>query len=342
MAVTIKEVATAAGVSPGAVSKVLHGGGSSIRVGVERARRIREVAERLNYVPNAVARNLRSRRTRTVGVLFENLHDFADGPLYSVYLLDGLAKAVFPHHYRLTILPELDHDDVLGSLADGQIDGVIWCKLARDETTLKLINECPIPIVALNAGNPGLESKAVYIGSDNEGGMELAVDHLVGLGHSSIAFLCEAPEQFAPDSEARREGFAARMATHDLAPRPEQYLTWSWNLDEFSEWWADDPDISAIVCWSERCAGQLLERALEAGVTVPRELSVVGFDSTPYCDAVTPRLTSVRQPIREMAKLAGETLLSMLRGESVDSPIVVLPCEFDVRDSTAAPRVRTA
>ena len=145
MAVTIREVAKEAGVSAAAVSKVLHGRGSSIRVGQISAARIREVAHRLNYFPNAVARNLRSSRTKTVGVIFENLISFADGPLYSMYLLDGLAKAVFPKHYRLTILPELNHDDILGSLADGQIEGVIWCKLARDEINPATDPRLPYP-----------------------------------------------------------------------------------------------------------------------------------------------------------------------------------------------------
>jgi LacI family transcriptional regulator len=337
MAVTMKEVAQEAGVSLGAVSKVLYGGASSIRVGSESARRIREAAVRLNYIPNGVARSLRSRCTRTVGVIFENLHGFAEGPLYAMYLLDGLAKAVFPEHYRISILPELDRSDVIGSLADGRIDGAIWCKLARDEAISQLIEDCPIPIVALNAGNPAAESKAVYIGSDNQGGMALAVDHLVDLGHRRIAFMCEEGEQFTPDSEARREGFTARMSAHGLAGELGNHLIWSWELDEFGPWWDSRPPVTAVICWSERCAAKLLERAAQAGVVVPHQLSVVGFDSTPYCDVVSPKLTSVRQPIREMAELAGTTLLALLRGEHSPSPSFVLPCDFDVRDSTAPP-----
>lgn len=338
MAVTIRQVAKEAGLSVSAVSKVLHGGGSSIRVGTASAVRIRETAARLNYIPNAVARNLRSSRTHTVGVIFENLSGFADGPLYSMYLLDGLAKAFFPRHYRLSIFPELDHEDILGTLADGQIEGVVWCKLARDEATLRLIHDCPIPIVALNARSPEVDSEAVFIGCDNEGGIGQAVDHLVSLGHRHIAFLCESQERLTPDSEARQEGFRMRMANYGLDSGPEALLGWSWNLEEFGSWWNAGPDTTAIICWSERCAASLLERAQEKQVKVPEQLSVVGFDSTPFCDVLTPRLTSVRQPIREMARLAGETLLSVIRGEPQMSSSFVLPCGFDVRDSTSKPR----
>ncbi|HWD42080.1 MAG TPA: LacI family DNA-binding transcriptional regulator [Fimbriimonas sp.] len=339
MAVTIREVAKEAGVSAAAVSKVLHGRGSSIRVGVTSAQRIRDAALKLNYFPNAVARNLRSSRTGTIGVIFENLVSFADGPLYSMYLLDGLAKAVFPNHYRLTILPELDHDNILGSIADGQIEGVIWCKLARDEATLQLIHDCPIPIVALNARSPEEPSEAVFVGCENEGGIAQAIDHLVALGHQRIAFLSETVEGDTPDCEARREGFRARMAFHGLPTSRDDELQWTWYIPEFTDWWASHPAHTAIVCWSERCAAALLKKASDVGVDVPSELSVVGFDSTPYCEMVRPRLTSVRQPITEMAKLAGEILLAMLNGERPESSSFVLPCEFDVRDSTAAPRI---
>jgi len=338
MAVTIRQVAKEAGVSVGAVSKVLHGRGESIRVGQTSAERIRETAVRLNYIPNAVARNLRSSKTRAVGVIFENLTRFADGPLYSVYLLDGLARAVFPHHYRITILPELDHRDTIGSLADGQIEGVVWCKLARDAETLQLIHDCPIPIVALNARSPEIQSGAVFVGCDNEGGMFQAVDHLVSLGHRRIAFMNESAEDTTPDCEARREGFRARMAHHGLPCSAENELSWSWWLSEFGAWWQSGPPITGVICWSERCAAELLLRAAEGGVNVPDQLSVVGFDSTPYSDLLSPRLTSVSQPIIEMARIAGETLMSIVAGEKPEASSIVLPCGFDLRDSTAPPR----
>lgn len=334
MAVTIREVAKAAGVSTAAVSKVLHGRGSSIRVGPESSERIREAARTLNYHPNALARNLRASRTNTIGIVFENLVRFADGPLYAMYMLDGAAKSLFPRHYRITILPELDYGDVRGSLADGQLDGVIWCKLARDEDTMRLIQECPIPIVALNARPPDHHTDAVFVGCDNDGGTALAVDHLVGLGHRRIAFLCEGEEETTPDCEARYEAFCVHMAKHGLTG---ERLVWSWDLDEFSDWNRTRPH-TAIYCWSERAAGVLLDRAREAEVDVPRDLSVVGFDSTPYCETLRPRLTAVRQPITEMARTAGDCILSILGGVPLGQNSIVVPCEFDVRDSTAPPR----
>jgi LacI family transcriptional regulator len=214
----------------------------------------------------------------------------------------------------------------------------VWCKLARDPETLQLIHDCPIPIVALNARSPEIPSEAVFVGCDNEGGIFQAVDHLVGLGHRHIAFLNENTEHDTPDCEARREGFRTRMLYHGQPYGPENELGWSWFMPEFSDWWDTHPKTTAIIGWSERCAAQLLGCAKEKGVRVPQELSVVGFDSTPYSEIVSPRLTSVSQPIIEMARTAGETLMQMIAGDRPETSAIVLPCGFDLRDSTCAPR----
>lgn len=338
MATTIREVAQRAGVSTAAVSKVLHGRGASVRVSEEKAAVIREIAKEMRYRPNALARNLRSSRTHTVGLIFENLYGIANGPLYYMHLLDGVGQALFPKHYRVTILPELAHDNVLGSLGDGQLEGVIWCKMARDEQTLRLIHECPIPIVAMNTPPPKVRTEAVFVACDNEGGIELAVDHLWNLGHRRILFVNEAEEATTPDCIARLAGFQLAMAKRGFPASAEDVAIWDWNLEAFADWWKSKPVHTAIICWSERCGAQMLVQAAEHGVSVPGDLSVIGFDSTQYCETTTPRLTAVRQPISEMASHASHILLDMIAGLTPTQDSYTFPCTLDVRDSTAFPR----
>lgn len=335
MAVTIREVAQRAGVSTAAVSKVLHGRGDSVRVSAEKAETIRKIAKELQYRPNALARQLRSSRTHTVGLIFENFMGIASGPLYFTHLLDGVGQALFPKHYRVTLLPELDHDNTLGSLGDGQLEGVIWCKMARDEATIRLIHECPIPIVAMNTPPPAEPTEAVFVSCDNEGGIELAVEHLWNLGHRRILFVREYEEITTPDCIARLGGFNQAMTRRGVKVTEEDVATWDWDFDMFLDWWAANPPHTAIVCWSERSGAQILKRALEAGIDVPRKLSVVGFDSTNYCETTQPRLTAVRQPISEMAMHAGEVLLSLIAGQSPPQFSYAFPCTLDVRDSTS-------
>jgi LacI family transcriptional regulator, galactose operon repressor len=328
---TLRDVAEEAKVSTAAVSKVLHGGGESVRVGPDRAAHIRAVAERLNYRVNALARNLRTSRTRTIGVFFENLKGLNDGPLYTTNLLDGVASVLFTHGYRLTLLAEVDHHDVIGSLGDGQLEGVIWCKLARDEETLSLIRKMPIPIVAFNAAAPEQGTDAVYVNCDNEGGMELAVGHLWVLGHRRIAFLYEGEERDTPDCIARREGYERALRRVGGLPLVTE---WTWHLEGLTDHLVAS-GCTAVLCWTESVAGRLLEKLTEAEIAVPSKMSVIGFDSTQYCETTTPRLTAVRQPIREMAAFAAQTLLDLISGNTSDKFSKVFPCTLDVRGSTA-------
>jgi LacI family transcriptional regulator len=331
MSVTIREVALKAGVSTAAVSKVLHGGGKSVRVSEERAAHIRAIAESMQYRRNALARSLRTSRTHTVGVIFENLTRLSDGPLYTVHLLDGVSSVLFGRHFRITILPELAHNDIVGSLADGLLEGVIWCKLARTPEALKIIHECPIPIVAMNAPAPSEPSEAVFVACDNEGGIELAVEHLWELGHREILFLHEYEERTTPDCQARQDGFRQAMTRRGVEPT---VVEWGWTLQDFPEWLLANSNYTAIVCWTERLAGRLLQLCSEYGIDVPRKLSIVGFDSTQYCETTSPRLTAVRQPIFDMAAYAAESLLMMIEGQRPPQSSTIFPCSLDARGST--------
>lgn len=330
--VTLRDVADAANVSTAAVSRVLHGGGPGVRVSEERAAQIRAAAERLRYRPNALARNLRTSRTHTVGVLFENLRGIGDGPLYTTHLLDGVASVLFRHQYRVSLLAEIDHDNLIGSLADGQLEGVIWCKLARDEDTISVIRNTPIPIVAINAAARTDGTDTLYVNCDNEGGMELAVGHLWDLGHRRIGFLYEEPEVNTPDCVARREGYERAIRTRGSEAR---FVEWPWFLDGLAEHLVSNR-YTAVVCWTESMAGRLLLKLSQAGIEAPDRLSVVGFDSTQYCETTNPRLTAVRQPIREMAAFAAQSLLDLISGQTQDQMIsTIFPCTLDVRGSTA-------
>lgn len=340
MAVTLRDVAREAGVSPAAASKVLHGAGHTVRVSPEKAAAIRDVARRLNYRPNRLARSLRKASTQTVGLVFERFGSIAEGPLYYPYLLDGVASVLFANHYRLTILPEVDSDDVWGTLADGRLDGVIWCKYDSGRGRVPEGAQLPIPVVTLNAGSPLRVRGLVSIFCDNESGTRLALEHLAALGHRRVAFVMERGEEDTPDAVVRMEAFLRWSGDAGLSAGPEDVLVWDREASDFAGWWSGRPPHTALLGWNERMAAQVLRRAAESGVRVPGELSLVGYDSTAYCDAVTPRLTAVRQPIREMAQSAAQSVLDMIRGGEPPQAQTIWPCTLDVRESTASPARR--
>lgn len=337
-ACTIREVAEAAGVSVASVSKVLHGRGKNVRVSEARAAAIREAAERLRYSPNALARSLRTSKTHTVGLIWEGMQSIADGPLYYVHLLDGVANTVFRKHYRLTILPELPELQPVRALSDGRLDGVIWCKMPSDDRELlEELRHTPLKVVGLNSTAPSTPGAYPAISCDNEGGAALVVDHLAALGHERILFAFDEGWEDTPDALARLNGFRAAMARHGLAFGEEDIVTWKIESPAFADWWATNPPHTAIFGWHEGIAGKILDCARDLGVSVPEDLSVVGFDSTLYCESTKPRLTAVRQPIREMAEYAANLLLDLIEGQAPDSYSQFYPCTLDVRDSTSHP-----
>ena len=335
---TLKEVASASGVSLSSVWKVLHGKGDSIRVSETTAAHIREVAKRLQYRPNALARSLRTSRTDVVGLVYESFGDIATGPLYQVLLLDGISAELFENHFRLMILPDVSYDRVNQTLMDGRVDGVIWCKIPEEPRLHKALAEWSFPIVVINAPAYPDSPLPCFVTCDNEGGIDLAVEHLYGLGHQRILFGLEEPEKNTPDSQERLAGMWKAMQTRGLPFSEEDVLTFDAKGDNFAPWWQSKPPHTAIIAWDEGMAGKILRQAHDLGVRVPGELSVVGFDSTIYCEGTTPKLTAVCQPIKDMAREAARLLMRLICGENLPERSVRYPCTFDVRESTAPPR----
>lgn len=332
---TMKEVAQEAGVSIAAVSKVLHGKGPNIRVSEARAEVIREAAKKLRYQPNGLARSLRMSRTHTVGLIWENMADIGDGPLYYMYLLDGVASELFRKHYRLTILPEIPHSSTISSLSDGRLDGVIWCKMPdlpgiRDQLTHSSLN-----VVGLNT--QAAHSLCPMVTCDNEHGSGLVVDHLVDLGHRNIAFAQDWGSEDTPDAITRYDGYRKALQKHGI-PFSENLLFWcDKHKPEVADWLNRNPETTAVYAWYEGLAGKIMASAQEAGYQIPRDLSVVGFDSTLYCDTLSPKLTAIRQPIKEMAQVAARALMDLIEGQVPDKTSYIFPCTLDVRESSSHP-----
>lgn len=342
MAVTIRDVAVAAGVSPMAVSKVLHGKGANVRVGKDTADLIRKVAQDLHYQPNALARSFRMRRTNTIGLIFDNWTRVSDGSQYFAHLLDGITNAAFPKGYAVTICPHLNKGSLGESLNDGRFDGLIWAKFETDVQNLMALDRSRTPIVLLHASGPEITRRGVNsVCGENSQAMRLAVDHLVKLGHKRIGFVAPQSIENNDETTARLNGARAALEEHGLKFYDEDALNWDYDAGEFYSWWRSHPPQTALILRSEAQAGNIYERARELGVQIPQDLSVVGFDSTNYCDTLFPRLTAISQPIEDMARRATDLLLAIIEGRHQLPPADhVFLCGFDERESTARPRLK--
>ena len=340
MRVTMRDVAERAGVSAMAVSAVLNGTGRNVKVGAEKAEHIRRVAREMRYQPNNVARSLRNRRTGMIAVVFQHLDRLGEEHAYYPQLLNGVMSALFPAEYTLALCPKLIQEADARSISDGRFDGVLWCRPDFTEGSLEAIQNSNVPVVVMHAP-PGAVPGVPTFCADNDGAMRTVVRHLAAQGHTRIAFVIDPVTEHTVEGHARREAFVKAMREAGL-PEPDVRL-WDYDRTDVADYLRPDPPHTALVCFGDALAGSVLDTCDRFGIVVPRDLSVVGFDSSSFCETTKPRLTSVNQPVERMAKAATLHLLDLVRigdeGESTGPTVSsVYDCGLDVRDSTAPPR----
>jgi LacI family transcriptional regulator, galactose operon repressor len=319
---TIAEVAERAGVGVATVSRVLN---SSPAVSRTTRRRVLAVIEELGYAPNAAARALSTGRTCAVGVVAP----FITRPSV-VERLRGVSRRVAAADYQL-VLFDVERPRPLAELAGaGRLDGLVLISLAPSEDDRARLRAAGIPVVLVDADDPELPCVSI---DDVEGG-RLAAEHLLELGHRRIGFVGDAEEgPFGFTSSPRRREGAARACAEagvELLVRSGPH-----GRDRAralaAELLALPERPTAIFAASDAQALGVLEAADAAGLQVPQDLSVVGFDDVEM--ARYAGLTTVAQPLEESGLRGAELLLAALDGEP--GARRRLPLELVVRSSTA-------
>jgi DNA-binding LacI/PurR family transcriptional regulator len=338
MRATLRIVADAAGVSVMSACAVLTGGGRNVKVSAETARVIREKAKELNYEPNLLGRGLRTSKTDTIGVVLEHLTTFGEEPYYYQQLLDGIMLALFPHGYSLSLSPTLVQSGGRVRISNGRFDGILWCSPDLIETSIESAKSLRMPVVMVHAPVEvalGLPTFA----ADNDHAMERIVSHLAGLGHRRIGFVVKRHVSVSVEARARMSAFLKAAETMGVMA---EILFWEYDAKDLDRYASNSSPHSALVAFNDVHAGHILSRAMELGIRVPDDLSVVGFDSSSLCERTQPRLTSIHQPIERIARDATECLLRLIdadpksiSGVRYDSKLY--DCRLDIRDSTAAP-----
>ena len=328
---TIARVAEEAGVGVGTVSRVLNGSPS---VSEDTRRRVLEAIATLDYQPSPVARALSTGRTNAIGVV---------APFFTqpsvIERLRGVSQMLAGSGYQLILLDveraEQRRDVFRSFTVRGRFDGVLAISLAPTDPEARRLEGAGIPIVLLDRAHAALPAITI----DDVDGGRMAAEHLLALGHRRIAFLGdEEANLFGFDSSARRrEGFEAAMAAASAPIAPEWSLRRPHGRDhacEAAAWLlAQDPRPTAVFATSDVQAIGVLEAAQAAGVPVPEQLSVIGFDNVEA--AGYTGLTTVAQPLEEIGALGAELLLRTLSGEAVESRR--MPLAIVERGSTASP-----
>lgn len=337
MSVTIKEVAREAGVSVATVSRVFNGKGP---VQEETRQRILEVAARLRYVPHAGARGLTTNRTGALGVLLPDLY----GEFFSEVIRGIDLTARRGGYHVLVSSSHSDRSEVEAVLRAlwGRVDGLVVMSPEADAQALQANLPASLPVVLLNCHADGDDFGSINI--DNYGGALGMTRHLIQLGHRHIAFLGGAPGNL--DARERLRGF--RDAVRTYGGERVAAIEIAGDFGEESGHRAGgeilrlDPRPTAVFAANDSMAVGLLSALQEAGMRVPGDIAVAGFDDIPIARFLTPPLTTVRVGVAELGARALERLLAAMEGgETHERRHEVLATSLVIRGScgAAAPAV---
>ena len=335
-AVTIKDVAARGGVSKTAVSYILSGRETGVRISEETRKRVLAAAHELGYHPNALARGLARRQTDTLALVMQFPSVFSGWSGFTNELMRGATDAATALGFDLMLHTKgagnLEQD--VAALTDGRADGALLLR-DRDDPLANRLAERSFPFVQIFSHTAWLET--CFVDCDNVAGAKLAVDHLWSLGHRRIGHLSGSPHSAA--AADRLLGYNRALAAHGIVPRPEWECGMTYaggDFTPFIELMSCPDSPTAIFAWSDDVAIQAMRVLREQmGRRVPEDVSVIGFDGTEMCDHITPRLSSVRQPIYEMAARGVETLVSLIRQEPVPERHIVFMPTLELRDSSS-------
>jgi DNA-binding LacI/PurR family transcriptional regulator len=331
--VTLKSVAQHLGLTPGTVSAVLNNTKAARTIPENTRKRIIEAARQLNYQPNFLARSLRVKRTYSVGVIVEEIGDTYGGSIVSgiePYLRDN-------NFFFLTVAHR--HDPRLLQtysqlLASRGVEGLITIDTSIDE-------EPALPTVAV-AGHQKVENVTNII-LDHRRAAELGLRHLKELGHERIAFLRGQPK--SSDSASRWEAIQEVAREFDIKIRSELVLQLE-GMESTPELGypygkaliARKIPFTALFAYNDISAIGAMRAFQEAGLHVPEDISVVGFDDISIASFSIPPLTTVRQPLEKMGRIAAQTLLDRIEDRSEFVPEIAVEPELISRRSTGPPR----
>lgn len=325
---TMDDVAEAAGVSRALVSLVMR---NAPNVSDRRRKAVLDAADRLGYRPNAAARSLAERRSNTLGVVVNDLHNtfFAD-------LVDGVHEVAQANGFRLLLntawRTDIDERQAVEAFLEYRVDGILVLGPTADGDTLRDASK-NTPVVTIGSSFPGVDA---VVNDDLRGG-ELAAEHLVDLGHRDIVHLDGGN---GAGADHRREGFCGVMESMGLEVRvvPGEFTERS-GLEAAIDLVEAGMVPTAVFAANDLAAVGMIDALTVAGHPVPESVSVIGYDNTHLAQLRHIGLTTIHQPRVEMGRLAAEIVLERLESGRRQSVCHVVTPELVVRNTTAPPVV---
>jgi len=334
MAVTSRDIAAAVGVSQSTVSRALRG---DPRVTEETQRLVADAAKRMNYIPNAAARSLITQKTQTVGVVVADIAN----PFYP-QLVDNLHDELGLSGYRMVLLNERAEGrrrgDVGPLLQGREVDGLVFTSSTLDSEVAEWFTDRGVPVVLLHRDIDGAEVDRVV--TDNDLGGNLAAETLVRLGHTRIGVI--AGPANASTSRDREAGFVEALQRLGAPLDPSLVRRGEYAYASGHQWCRDlislpEPP-TAIFCFDDVVAFGALDAARRRGLRVPEELSILGYDDIEMAAWEAFNLSTISQPLDQMAKAAARMLVSRIEADGPIEPRTqVFPARVVTRGTTGPP-----
>lgn len=332
---TIREIAAVAGVSIATVSRVVNNTGY---VSDETRTTVERVVRDHGYSANRSARGLSSGRTGLVGLTVPRIH-----PAYFSEIVAGATDALYERDMRVVLCPtQHEHErevSLLKRLVHGTTDGGLLILPEETPRELQDLMSHGFHFVVVDP-RERLDGQVPTVSAANLAGAYEITSHLLELGHRRIAAITGPTGMLATDERLR--GYYAALAAAGLMPDPSLVIESRFDVPggrvEAERLLGLSEPPTAIFAFSDQIAIGVLHAALARGVRVPDELSIVGFDDTAEAELVTPGLTTVRQPLAEMGRMAVSLLTRLLESRRLEALHVELATQLVLRESTAPPR----
>lgn len=338
---TALDVAKRAGVSRSAVSLVLNGRAQG-NVTAERQERVLRAAAELDYTPNSVAVSLRNQQTSTIGIITD---DIVTSP-FAGRLISGASRTALARGYMVLVI-DSEHDvsresTAAQQLAHRQVDGIMYATGSLREVTTPATMRT-LPAILANCTDAASPFRSV-IPAEVDGG-RAAAQLLIDLGHRRITLLTGTLS--SPAAPQREQGYREAMEAAGLGREQQRVHPTGWDIDDgyraASAVLGGGDRPTAIICSNDRVATGVLLYAASAGLRVPRDLSVVGYDDQQHVAAnLVPALTTVALPHAEIGETAMSMLLDEVEGKAPEAEndageTILVPCRVITRASTGAP-----
>ncbi len=346
---TIHDIAKLAGVSVGTVSNVLNNSG---KVAFETRKRILKIIEEVDYVPNRIARSMKSVNTRNILILSEDIQAFP-----SPYIIDGICEYCYDHDYNITLLnlrinpmihnfryDEYLHDkkfqkDLLTAIQQAKamsVSGIIYVSIYPRDIE-NILPELDIPVTFCYSYSHG---DNYCVNCNDYDGAKTATDYLISLGHKKIALACGVFDSLP--THKRLQGYQTALMEHEL-PFIPQYVIPGINWDDTDGYNAcqqlmelPDPP-TAIFAMSDVIALGVIRAAKEKKLNIPEDLSVHGYDNIEYSNLCIPRLTTIAMPLHEIGRKSAELEINLIEKQSPKEHKILLNCKHIIRDSVSSP-----